>query len=89
MAHANFTPQAAACGDSKLRVWDVRTPTAAAATLEGSRHGPARCVALDGEWLAGGGADGTVRVYDLRTLRPLKVRVCGNTKSLTGKSHWV
>jgi WD40 repeat protein len=74
IAHANFTSQAAACGDSKLRVWDVRAPTAAAATLEGSRHGPARCVALDGEWLAGGGADGTVRVYDLRTLRPLKVR---------------
>ena len=60
---------AAACGDSRLRVWDLRSPPdRPAGAMQGSSRGAARCLHADeeGAWVACGGADGYVRLFDLR-----------------------
>jgi len=72
---------ACACGDTIVRVWDLRHPGTAPLLLEGHRSG-VELVAFspDGTHLASGSRDNTVRVWDLRN--PAAVPVVLNHQSV-------
>lgn len=56
----------------QVRMWDIRSRELTH-TVQASRFGNSRCVQTDGWWVVAGGADGTVRLYDQRTMRTIKV----------------
>lgn len=64
---------AGACRRGRARIWDVTTGRAVRDYLGHSRNKHVRSVSLspDGKWLATGGDDMTVRVYDIESGREL------------------
>ncbi|EIV96485.1 NB-ARC domain-containing protein [Frankia sp. QA3] len=87
----------ATCMDGTLRRWDVATghpsPTVAAAIAAGASEAPAGtahrgaalacAVSPDGRWVASGGRDRTVRLWEAATFRPRR-EFTGHTDDILG-----